>query len=631
MKLGLKTQLLLIIAVLIFITAFFLQFMSLRLTARALEDLKGEEMRGIVSKTAVGIDNSIESSRRVLHTIVASPEVKALIRQLEADDVTEKRAVLDYFAEAARTQPDVENILLLNHRGVVVADNADGSLAGSNFSSHSYFNALANRNINRFLSEVMLSPVSGQRVIVYAQKISTPRNPFAGVVALVLNFDRFMQSHAAALEAASTGEAVFIDPAGSIVSHREAEMVGQNILEAAAGSHKKELLEQMIEQSAEVSGYYSESGVRKILFAQPVANWFLILSIHESAYLSALSPLRKSGITLGLIFFLLGALAALYFSNRIAAPIVKISRLLELAGQGDLTQSVAVSSRDEVGVLAESVNAMIAGQRNILQNVFSAAQNVASYSQQLSASVEESNASMQHVATTIDTEVSKKADEIVAVSNSTLQSGDAMQAKAKEGEGAVSQAVGSMEEINRSTREVQEVITQLNNASEQIGSIVVTITDIAEQTNLLALNAAIEAARAGEQGRGFAVVAEEVRKLAEQSSRAAGEIGVLIVNIQKKTGNAVEKISSSAKVVEDGTSRASRAMVRLAEIREAAEAVKVSIADIVARAESQSVSAQEIASSAEEQTAVLQEIASTSNHLAGMASELNNLVYRFKL
>ncbi len=132
----------------------------------------------------------------------------------------------------------------------------------------------------------------------------------------------------------------------------------------------------------------------------------------------------------------------------------------------------------------------------------------------------------------------------------------------------------------RLLREVSDAIGRAVARSERIGGIVETITGIAEQTNLLALNAAIEAARAGEQGSGFAVVAEEVRKLAEESQSAAGQIAELIGEIQTDTNKVVDVVADSASRTEDGVATVEQTREAFEQIGRAVEAMTGRVAEI---------------------------------------------------
>ena len=136
-------------------------------------------------------------------------------------------------------------------------------------------------------------------------------------------------------------------------------------------------------------------------------------------------------------------------------------------------------------------------------------------------------------------EVGRAVSEAAESASATAEVAHQAREVAQEGVGAAEKANEAMRSVRDSSAAVSGTIRELAEKSEQIGTIVQTITGIAEQTNLLALNAAIEAARAGEQGRGFAVVAEEVRKLAEDSQHAAQEISDLIGAIQTETNRAV--------------------------------------------------------------------------------------------
>jgi hypothetical protein len=146
------------------------------------------------------------------------------------------------------------------------------------------------------------------------------------------------------------------------------------------------------------------------------------------------------------------------------------------------------------------------------------------------------------------------------------------------GLGAADEASAAMWALAESSIEVTGAIRDLSERSERIGGIVDTITGIAEQTNLLALNAAIEAARAGEQGRGFAVVAEEVRKLAEESQNAAGQIAGLIGEIQTETSRVVGMVEATSERTEGGTVTVDRA-------RSSFEAIGAAVEDVTGRAD----------------------------------------------
>jgi methyl-accepting chemotaxis protein len=195
-----------------------------------------------------------------------------------------------------------------------------------------------------------------------------------------------------------------------------------------------------------------------------------------------------------------------------------------------------------------------------------------------------------------------------------------------------------MDVISEHVSQTSKTIEALGIRSGLIGDIVNTIDDIADQTNLLALNAAIEAARAGEQGRGFAVVADEVRSLAERTSRATRDIASMIKAIQNETGEAVKAMGEGVHEVEKGVLSAKKSGHALNEIMDRINDIAMQINQIATAAEEQSFTTKEVACNIQQITEVVSytvrgasETAGAASHLAGKAKEMQTLVSHFTL
>jgi methyl-accepting chemotaxis protein len=211
-------------------------------------------------------------------------------------------------------------------------------------------------------------------------------------------------------------------------------------------------------------------------------------------------------------------------------------------------------------------------------------------------------------------------------------------AAAVAGAQVVDETIRVMNDITQRVRSSAHAVEGLGNRSEQIGAIVGTIEDIADQTNLLALNAAIEAARAGEQGRGFAVVADEVRALAERTTRATKEISDMIKAIQKETKSAVDAMEAGVGEVAKGSEKAADSGKALEKILDQINEVTTQINQVATAAEEQTATTSEISNNMHQITAVIaetsrgaQESAAAAIQLSGYAEELKRIVGQFKL
>jgi methyl-accepting chemotaxis protein len=211
-------------------------------------------------------------------------------------------------------------------------------------------------------------------------------------------------------------------------------------------------------------------------------------------------------------------------------------------------------------------------------------------------------------------------------------------ATTQNGFNVVKLTVDGIRERGAEARTNAKNIESLGERSDQIGEIVATIEDIADQTNLLALNAAIEAARAGEQGRGFAVVADEVRALAERTTRATKEIGSMIKAIQNETKSAIVLMEIGVKGSEQGAASAGQLETALQEILDQVNNVSMQVNQIATAAEEQTATTGEITNNIQQITKVVheasrdaQESANAASDLSQQAAELQSLVRQFKL
>jgi methyl-accepting chemotaxis protein len=213
-------------------------------------------------------------------------------------------------------------------------------------------------------------------------------------------------------------------------------------------------------------------------------------------------------------------------------------------------------------------------------------------------------------------EVSEASNKVASVSSSAAEA-------AKHGASAVRQTVEGMTRIERTVALSSRSVAELGAKGDQIGAIVETIDDIAEQTNLLALNAAIEAARAGEQGKGFAVVADEVRKLAERSSRATKEIATLIGEVRTVTNAAVAAMEAGSQEVQTGSALARKSGEALSEIATSVDATTAAVSRIIGAVEAMSQASSTVVTSMDR----IEQLASANSSGADQMAAQSNDVF----
>ncbi|MBP2658285.1 MAG: chemotaxis sensory transducer [Firmicutes bacterium] len=434
------------------------------------------------------------------------------------------------------------------------------------------------------------------------------------------------------------------------------------------------------------SGYYSsfwfpkpnetEASMKRgyVKLFQPWG-WIICSGVYIDDVEKAIAGEINGIIMINVLLMFISLVFAYLFSRKtIVAPLQNIiEKIREIANSGgDLTQRIQVSSKDELGELAGTVNDMTQNLAQLIRQVALTTEQVSASSEELTASASQSSEVANQIAAVL-TEVAAAADqqysttnhvvEIVenmsqsvqqAVHNTKLAAERSEQTAkaAQEGVISIKATIGQMNDIERTVINSAGLVDKLGDRSKEIGQIVSTIANIANQTNLLALNAAIEAARAGEHGKGFAVVAEEVRKLAEQSETASEQIRQLISEIQQDTEKAVHAMDEGTLAVKQGTENINatgdtfgeiatlvnhvtdeiqRTVAAIHDIAEGAKQVASSMEVLDGVSDKTASKTQTVSASTEEQTASIEEIAIASDALSQLAEKLQLEIVKFKV
>ncbi|PGH83240.1 methyl-accepting chemotaxis protein [Bacillus thuringiensis] len=349
-----------------------------------------------------------------------------------------------------------------------------------------------------------------------------------------------------------------------------------------------------------------------------------------------LNSTRNTVIIMACISLLVGIVASYLFSRRLARPLQLLKNHVQKVAEGDLTLRMKVTSKDEVGELTKHFNDMVEQMNEMVSKIKNSVSTVqqstnslhyltnetVAASREISGAMDDVSGGASTLANSVD-EVSAQLENMAESVEQMNSSVDEIKGVAGKAEEASKQGLNTMRNLIRTRGQSSSIVVHTEEASDKleqrVGSIqnvVELIKGISDQTNLLALNASIEAARAGEQGKGFAVVAEEVRKLAEQSKEATGEITTMIGDVQVEVKRVVEVVSKLKDIADVQNKVTTEAEMEFRTIMSVVNTISTSVEKIVEEVHNIGYEQGEI-------TAVMHTIAGTSQESAAVSEEVH--------
>jgi methyl-accepting chemotaxis protein len=369
-----------------------------------------------------------------------------------------------------------------------------------------------------------------------------------------------------------------------------------------------------------------------------------LLKLRDQSARSTAAFAKNAMIFGGLLVLVLVFTVGMVIRSSITGPLGVFMKFAELVGEGDLTQQAKVSSGDELGQLALSLDQMVTGLRVVAaqsrlatENLKSAAAEILASTQQQASGTGEQAAAIQQTTTTME-EVMQAGMQISERAKQVAASTEATSAASHAGLQAVENTTRTMEAIREQAEAVAGNVVSLSERTQAVGEIISTVNDLAEQSHLLALNAAIEAAAAGEHGRSFSVIASEVKNLADQSREATVQVRSILGDIQKGINSSVMLSEEAVKRVDSGKQQADVADRTIRQMTEGILQSVQAFQQIVAGASQQQIgftqvtqAIRDIGQASQQSAASTRQLEKAAISLSALAQQLQKAVERYRI
>ncbi|GKX67343.1 methyl-accepting chemotaxis protein [Inconstantimicrobium mannanitabidum] len=546
------------------------------------------------------------------------------------------------------------NIVIISKNQLPIGDAINSGIENKPYTVPDYLNE-AKETKTLVMGKVKKSMSTGNAIFPVAVPILDRQNTIQGYIVFSIDLQKLSQKYVTNIKIGESGYLFAIDSDGTTVMHpKQTEIFQKGILKTSVGNE--------ILSKKTGSAEYVYNGVKKLVVYSADKNTGLIYlaNIPESELTGISSIVMTVIFTISGVALILSVLLSMAIARALTNHINSVVKAMDNISEGDFTTKLSIKTKDEIGIMADKINETMEKLRfsvsGVKENSFSVnnmSSTLTSTSKEMAVAANEvamaiegiSNGAVDQTRELLDvtSELEKfngELDDIYnKVTNVNSSSKDA-EGKAVIGKDYIESLTESIVKVKQFSAVVNNKINELGTTVGEIGKITDSINEISEQTNLLALNAAIEAARAGEQGKGFAVVADEVRQLAEQSSKASGEIMELINSVSRETEAVIgtskqmgDLIGEQANVVDKTIESFDNILQSVQKITPMVDATYSSVenaikakAVVLKKIESIASVSEEVSASTEEISASAEEMLSSTEEVADIALKLNESV-----
>jgi len=584
----------------------------------------------------------------------------------QSDHVLMSKYVQGLFKDTKDSIDGIINAGYAGEYGELVLDSGVLTTNDLNYKDREWYKKAKEADGKVIYIEPYKDSVTGKQVMTVAQAVKDDKGQFIGVIVIDMSLDS-MEEYIKNIQLLDTGFVLLVDKDGNIVVNNDNNKSEEDNINK---------LEFWQNAKGEDKGVYNWNNNGESFYAcqetNPETGWKLIGVIESREVNDDVATMKRTTFITAIICIIIGIGLSIIAAAHIMKELNKLKASLNKVAEGDFSERINVTAKDEFGQIGDNFNFMVDNVSKLMKNVEStsadlleASINISSMSEETTESVSEVSNAIQEVATgatnqaqsatevaTSVEELSDRIDEVDRHTNNINKLSNETEKLSTQGLVILKDLINKAIKTRKNSMESTSLVDDMAKSIDKINYISNAIAEITEQTNLLALNASIEAARAGDAGKGFAVVAEEIRKLAEESKTSTDEIKAIVTEINTKANSAqgamvestnmLHEQGEAIKETEDIFNKIVDSIIPLAgaieeinnlnkKMNSNKEEVKAQVENIAAVSEESASISEEVTASTEEVNATMNELNEYANNLQEISRKLQSELKKFTL